>query len=95
MKKRDSPAPINETIIVLILKVAQSWKLLSFSQFFLCNDCYKVISNSIVNLMKGFINSSISKNQGAFVLGGVLFINAILGHECVHSIKSKREGKKW
>ncbi|XP_022149385.1 uncharacterized protein LOC111017816 [Momordica charantia] len=83
-----SPAPLNETLIALIPKVECPWRITEFRPISLCNVCYKIILKAIVNRMKRLLGLIISCNQSAFVPGRCVVDNAIIGYECVHSIRS-------
>lgn len=84
----------NDTFITLIPKVKQPKKVSDFRPISLCNVAYKIVAKVIVNRMKWVLQDIISENQSAFVPGRSIFYNIIIGHECLHTIKSRRTRKK-
>lgn len=89
-----SVADWNHTYIALIAKLNTPKKVSDYKPISLCNVAYKIIANVLVNRMKGVLLVVISENQFAFVLGRSIFYNIIVGHECLHTIKSRHTGRK-
>lgn len=79
----------NDTYFALIPKVYQPKQVSDFRPMSLCNVSYKIIAKVLVNRMKWVLQDIISENQLAFVSGRSIFDNIIIGHECMHTIKSR------
>lgn len=83
----------NETFITLIPKVKHPKQVSDFRPISLCNVAYKIVAKVIVNRMKWILQDIISENQSAFVPRRSIFDNIIIGHECLHTIKSRSTGR--
>ena len=59
----------------------------------LCNVLYKIVSKSITNHFKWVIDEVIGDPQSAFVLGGRITDNVMLGFEAMHWIRQHKGGK--
>ncbi|KAL5819353.1 hypothetical protein ACOSQ4_023195 [Xanthoceras sorbifolium] len=82
-----------EDIIVLIPKVKVSVRVRKFKTISLCNITYKLIAKMLANRLRGFLENIISPNQSAFVLGRLITDNMVVGFECLHSLRGRRQGK--
>jgi hypothetical protein len=82
---------INSTFIALILKSNKTQHFGDYMPISLCNLVYKVISKVITTKIKLVLSKFLSEEQLGF-LGGRQ-IQDIIGtaHECIHSIKKKKQ----
>ncbi|KAL5832996.1 hypothetical protein ACOSQ3_016670 [Xanthoceras sorbifolium] len=79
----------NSTLITLIPKVAQPVRMTDFQTIILCDVLYKIIANELANRLRGVLSEVISDTQSAFIPGRLIFDNAIVGFECLHTIKKR------
>ncbi|KAL5551944.1 hypothetical protein UlMin_002120 [Ulmus minor] len=85
---------INETLITLLPKVKCPTHITEFRPISLCNVLYKIISKMMATRMRSVMDSIISEEQSAFILGRLISDNAIIGFECIHALKRRRSKKK-
>ncbi|KAA3473762.1 reverse transcriptase [Gossypium australe] len=83
---------INNTNIVLILKLQNPKNMGQFTPISLCNVVYKIISNAIVNRFRKALGYYIDDAQGAFVPSRQTTDNILMAYELLHSFKKKRYG---
>jgi hypothetical protein len=81
------PEGVNDTAIVLILKIQSLETLKDFLPISLCNIVYKVVSKCLVNRLRPLLDGIISESQSAFVPGRLITDNALLAFECIHAIQ--------
>jgi hypothetical protein len=81
------PHGVNDTTIVLILKVNDPEELKDFRPISLCNIIYKLISMCLVNRLRFMLDDVVSQEQSAFVLNRRITDNALIAFECVHAIQ--------
>jgi hypothetical protein len=82
------PPEVNETAIVLILKISEPEHLKDFRPISLCNVIYKVIVKCLVNRLRPLLHDIIEPTQSAFIPGRMITDNALIAFECLHALRN-------
>ena len=85
---------VNYKNIVFSPKVKNSEKMSDFRPISLCNVNFKIISKVLENRLKQVLPQIISPTQSAFVLGCLITDNVLVAYETLHTMHSKKKGKK-
>lgn len=80
---------MNQTFIVLVVKVSDITHLEIFRPISLCNIVYKILSKIVVNRMKPILKKAISPTQNKFVLGWFFLDLVITSHNVLYSMKRR------
>jgi hypothetical protein len=78
------PSSLNTTHICLIPKTNNPSTHSEFRPISLCNVSLKIITKTIANRIKPFLNDIISPNQSAFVPGRLITDNTLIANEVFH-----------
>ncbi|KAK3198214.1 hypothetical protein Dsin_021629 [Dipteronia sinensis] len=81
-----------KAVVILIPKVNTLARIGEFRLISLCNVTYKLIAKVMVNRLKLILDQVITPNQSAFVLERLITDNVIVGFECLHSLRNRRDG---
>ncbi|KAH1057168.1 hypothetical protein J1N35_035233 [Gossypium stocksii] len=84
---------LNNTLIVLISKVAQPEEISQFRPISLCNILYKLVMKIIANRLKIVFPKIISQEQASLIAGRNITDNIIIAQEVIHSMR--RKNMKW
>lgn len=76
--------------IILIPKCTRSNTMAKFRPISLCNVIYKIVTKAIVNRFKGVLDLCIDNSQSVFVPDRLIFDNALIAYEMLHTFKYKR-----
>ncbi|KAA3478521.1 reverse transcriptase [Gossypium australe] len=86
---------LNNTLIVLIPKKKSPEDFSQFRPINLCSVLYKLVMKVIANRLKVVFLKYISPEQAGFIAGRNISDNIIIAQEVIHSMRSKKGGKKW
>ncbi|XP_026410850.1 uncharacterized protein LOC113306079 [Papaver somniferum] len=76
----------NHTNIALIPKVPLADLVSQYRPIGLCNFIYKILSKTLANRLKPFMNNIISQNQSAFIPNRSISDNILLENEAIYSV---------
>ncbi|KAH1063508.1 hypothetical protein J1N35_028495 [Gossypium stocksii] len=85
---------LNNTLIVLILKVQNPKTFAQFRPISLCSVLYKLIMKVITNRFKHIFPKIIAHEQTGFIAGRSIIENIILTQEVIHTMRSQKK-QKW
>ena len=84
----------NQSLLVLIPKVAVPEEVTHLRPISLCNVVYKCAAKCLVNRMKPTLPHLIDDYQNAFVPGRQMGDNILISHELLHIINKQRIGPR-
>lgn len=84
---------INETLLVLIVKISTPINISQYRPISLCSVVYKTITKIIANKIQPLLPLLLKPNQCSFIPGRLIIDNIIIAQEIVHSMRFKK-GKK-
>ena len=87
------PKAISATLIALIQKKKTPSLFSDYRPISMCNFCYKIISELLVNKLEGILPKIISPQQSDFVKDRLISDNILLAQELVGHLSSKIRGK--
>lgn len=81
---------VNQTLLVLILKVVNPETVKDLRPISLCNVIYKLVTKIIANRIKNFLSDLISPNQCSFIPGRHSSDNVIITQEVIHTMRNMK-----
>lgn len=86
LQGRVSFEDINTTFITQIPKVFHAKKFEEFWPISLCNVIYKIVAQTLANLLKLILPKIIFPQQSAFVLGCLISDSILIDYEALHTL---------
>ncbi|KAA3479708.1 LINE-1 reverse transcriptase isogeny [Gossypium australe] len=86
---------LNNSLIVLIPKKDRPEDFSQFWPISLCSIMYKLVMKVIANRFKVVFSNYSSPEQAGFIAGRNISDNVIIAQEVIHSMRSKKAGRKW
>ncbi|WCJ29110.1 LINE-1 retrotransposable element ORF2 protein [Euphorbia peplus] len=83
-------ASVNQTLLVLIPKIANPVSFMQFRPISLCNVMYKLITKIIANRLQLLLPKIIAPTQCSFVPGRQIIDNIVMAQEVIHSMRRKK-----
>lgn len=74
----------NSTIITLVPKTKDPYKIKDYRPISLCNVFYKILVRAITNRLKNILGNIIDPYQSAFTPCRSITDNILIGYECMH-----------
>lgn len=59
----------------------------------MCNVLAKIVTKVIANSLKSTLETVVSENQSAFMVGRLISDNVMVSYEVMHYLKRKRRGR--
>ncbi|CAL1400647.1 unnamed protein product [Linum trigynum] len=84
----------NHTWLTLIPKVDNVESMRQLRPISLCQFVYKIITKILAERLSGLLSNIVSSSQNAFIRDRQIVENILLGHELMHYLKTKKQGKK-
>ncbi|CAL1358706.1 unnamed protein product [Linum trigynum] len=84
----------NHTWLTLIPKVESVETIRQLRPISLCQFVYKVITKIMAERLASMLPRIVSEGQNGFIRGRLIIDNIIIGHELMHYLKIKTQGKK-
>ncbi|CAL1367491.1 unnamed protein product [Linum trigynum] len=84
----------NHTWLTLVPKVDNVKSMRQLRSISLCQFVYKIITNIMAERLSGLLPHVVSAGQIAFFRDRQIVENILLGHELMHYLKIKKQGKK-
>ncbi|GJU30784.1 RNA-directed DNA polymerase, eukaryota, reverse transcriptase zinc-binding domain protein, partial [Tanacetum coccineum] len=91
---RKIPREINATLIALVPKIDNPYKVSNFRLIACCNVLYKCISKILTSKIKDGLSKVVSLNHSAFILGRHIQDNILISHEILKGYNRKNGAKR-
>ncbi|KAK3225097.1 hypothetical protein Dsin_004959 [Dipteronia sinensis] len=91
LNEDESLVRINNTLVCLIPKVKVAERMTDYMPISLCNIIYKIVANALANRLLIVLGEVVLDTQSALVLGRLISNNAIVGFECLHALRKRKQ----
>ncbi|GKA05978.1 RNA-directed DNA polymerase, eukaryota, reverse transcriptase zinc-binding domain protein [Tanacetum coccineum] len=88
------PGEINATLIALVPKIDNPYKVSNFRPIACCNVLYKCISKILTSRIKDGLGKVVCLNHSAFILGRHIQDNILISHEILKGYNRKNGAKR-